>query len=82
MNAGDPVAGTGFHGPLATAVVGLGWWRSRIMGTLQQSSVLQPVVGVDFSERARMGAVERHGVATVATLDQALAQHDVDVRRL
>ncbi|MCW2796166.1 MAG: Oxidoreductase [Nocardioides sp.] len=66
-------------GPLSAALVGLGWWGSRIARTLQDSPVLRPVIGVDPSPEARAVASERHGIPTAATLEEALTMADVDV---
>jgi predicted dehydrogenase len=74
-----PAAAADAREPLAAAVVGLGWWGSRIMRTLLRSPVLRAIVGVDPAETARSEAAERHGVATVATLEEALARYEIDV---
>jgi predicted dehydrogenase len=79
MNVSGTGAAAASRRPVTAAVVGLGWWGSRIVRTLQRSPVLRPIVGVDPSETARTGVAERHSVATVATLDEALARHAVDV---
>jgi len=65
--------------PLGVALVGLGWWGSRIARTLAHSSVLRPVLGVDVSPEARAAFTEAHGVPTVAGLDEALADGRVEV---
>ena len=64
-------AGSG-AAPLGAALVGLGWWGSRIARTLAHSSVLRPVVGVDVSPEARAAFSDAHGVEAVEELGQAL----------
>ena len=65
--------------PLSVALVGLGWWGSRIARTLAHSPVLRPVVGVDVSADARAAFDQAHGLPAVADLGDALDQHAVDV---
>jgi predicted dehydrogenase len=67
------------NAPLAAAIVGLGWWGSRILRTLEHSSVLRPVIGVDPSESARAGLTERQGLPAVASIEEAIASTHIDV---
>lgn len=64
---------------LNVALIGLGWWGTRIARTLADSDVLRPVVGVDVSPDARANFTEGQGLPAVATLEEALAEHTPDV---
>ena len=58
------------------AVIGLGWWGHKIVRDLQGSDDARVVLAVDIEPRAR-DAVSALGVRTAATLDEALADDEV-----
>lgn len=59
------------------AVVGLGWWGQKIVADLLDSDEVAVVLAVDPSPEARSRAAE-HGVRTAASLDDALADDEVE----
>ena len=59
------------------AVVGLGWWGQKIVADLRDSVEVTVVLAVDPSSEAR-ARTEEQGVRTAASLDDALADDQVE----
>ena len=62
---------------IKAAIVGLGWWGQTILRTLQNSTIIAPVLAVDPAAEARASAAAL-GVETTARFEDALASTNVD----
>lgn len=64
--------------PLRTAVIGLGWWGRQIVTCLADSPRFAIAHGVDAAPAAAADFARSHGLALHTTLDEVLANRDVD----
>src|SRR5664279_5802051 len=58
------------------AVIGLGWWGQTILKSLQNNSIIVPVLGIDPLEQARASASSL-GIETASRFEDALANSTV-----
>ncbi len=62
---------------IRTAVIGLGWWGQTVLKTLQNSTVIAPVLAVDPLDHARALAAAL-GIPTAPRFEDAMAATNVD----
>jgi predicted dehydrogenase len=62
---------------IRTAVIGLGWWGQTILKTLQNSTVIAPVLAVDPLDQARASAAALD-IPTAPRFEDALAAANVE----
>jgi predicted dehydrogenase len=62
---------------IRAAVIGLGWWGQTLLKTLSNSTVIEPVLGIDPLGPARAAAAA-HGVETAPRFEDALASNNID----
>jgi predicted dehydrogenase len=62
---------------IRAAIIGLGWWGQTILKSLQNNSIIVPVLGVDPLEQARASA-SALGIETAPRFEDALANSNVD----
>lgn len=62
---------------LTVAVAGVGWWGRTIVGFLRKSAKLRAIMLVDPARDAAAAFAAEAGLPLVSTLDEALAQREV-----
>lgn len=62
---------------IRAAIIGLGWWGQTLLKSLQNNSIIVPVLGVDPLDQARASASSL-GIETAPRFEDALANSNVD----